>query len=443
MSRGLAKRVLLSDTHTSAAARPARPGASRGPQPNGEDPTYEGEIDFSHYSRTLVRHWKLLVTTAVAGLAIGLTVASMRPTLYEASSTILLGNATAPGAGPTSRALLANQSLAARMLSEVGLDRPPAGWTPNRFVDEALRVEEVPGTALVRVKVKLGDPVKAADASRVLSREAVALNRRIATDQSSSLREDLGRHLGESTKRFEAAEQALLTYRNEAQLDVLRRDAQAKLDERGTLLKLLIDIETEKARVASAEKEIEKQDRVLPAARAVRSEESLRRAAKGAQNAAPVPLPGTADPEALDLSQPFMNPVYQTLALQISTSRARLAGLERQRGEMSARKIADKQFAELSELYRRELEMGRLEGTYELAKTVHADLSLRYEQSRTEPVINMVQLQIVDEAVPPDRPLSKKRAQSALLGLVAGLLVGTTLALAWATLAGSVRPAAG
>ena len=428
----------MSDTHTSAAARPARPGGSRDQVPNGEDPLYEGAIDFGHYSRTLLRHWKVLIATALVGFGAGVTIASMRPTLYEATTTILMGNATA-GSGPTSRALLANQSLAARMLADVGLDQPPASWTPNRFVEEALRIEEVAGTALVRVKVKLPDPVKAADASKVLSREAVALNRRIATGQSTAVREDLERQLSESLKRLGEAEQALLAYRNTSQLDVLRRDVEAKLDGRGTLLQLMIDIETEKARLRSAEQEIQKQERILPAARAVRAEDALRRAAKGAQNGEQVAPPQTVDPETLDLSQPFMNPVYQTLALQISTSRARLAGLEGQRREMAARKIGDKQFSELSELNRGELELARLEGSYELAKGVHADLALRYEQSGAEAVINMVQLQIVDEAVPPDRPLSKKRAQSAALGLVAGLLAGITIALALGTLSGSGR----
>ena len=408
--------------------------------PAFEEPMFEGEIDVASFSRALLLHWKLLLTTAIAGLLIGATIASLRPTLYEASSTILLGNATAPGSGPTSRALLANHSLAARMLTEVGLDQPPASWTPHRFVAEALQIEEVAGTALVRVKVRLPDPVKAAEAARVLSREAVDLNRQIAAEQSSAAGVELSRHLSESSKRLETAEQALLAYRNEAQMDVLRTDADAKLEERGTLLKLMIDIATEKARLAAAEQEIQKQDRVLPAARAVRSEDALRRAAKGAQSEQST-VSGMPDPDALDLSQPLINPVYQTLAYQISTSRTLLAGLERQRSELAARKVGDKQFSELNELNRRELQLARLEGSYNLAKSVHDDLSLRFEQSRHASVISMVQLQLVDQAVPPDRPLSKKRVQSAALGLVAGLLAGIAIATAWGMIRGSSRSA--
>jgi uncharacterized protein involved in exopolysaccharide biosynthesis len=372
---------------------------------------------------------------------IGATIPTLTPPLYEASTTLLLGNATAPGSGQTSRALLANNSLVARMLTQLGLDQPPASWTPHRFIAEALRVEDVAGTALVRVKVRLPDPVKAAEASKALSRQAVDLNGQITAEQGSAVRAELDRQLSDSLKRLEAAEQALLAYRNETQVDVLRTDADAKLKERGTLLKLAIEIATEKARLDFAEEEIKKQDRMLPGVGAVRSEDALRGMAKSGQTVEQTIPPGAAAPEASDLSGPFINPFYQSLAFQISTARTRLAGLERQRRELAARRIGDEQFGELSELYRRELHLARLQGSYNLAKRVHDDLSLRVEQSRAPSLANMVQLQLVDEAVPPDGPLSRKRAQSAALGLLAGLLAGLTIALAWGTMRGSTRTA--
>lgn len=399
----------------------------------------EAEIDFGYYSRTLLRYWKILAAGAVIGMVAGFAIATSRPTLYEASTTILLGNASSPASGATSRALLSNHSLAARMLTETGLDQAPYTWTPQRFVQEALQIEEVPVTALVRVKVKLLDPQKAADASRVLSREAVELNRRIAVAQSTTVRGELEEHLKDAAGRLKDAEQELFSYQKVAQVEVLRKDVDAMLEERGSLLKLLIDIESEKARLASAEQEIKKHDPVLSVGRAVRSEEAMRRSTKptaDAKASGQNPPSELADPDALDLSDPFVNPVYQTLAFQIATSRTNLAGLERQRRDvLGARKIGEKQFSELTDLYRRQIDLAKLESQYDLAKRVHDDLSLRFEQSRTESVINMVQLQIVDEAIPPDRPLSKKRVQTSALGMVVGLIAALAIALSW----GAVR----
>jgi uncharacterized protein involved in exopolysaccharide biosynthesis len=67
-----------------------------------------------------------------------------------------------------------------------------------------------------------------------------------------------------------------------------------------------------------------------------------------------------------------------------------------------------------------------------LASQVIGELA-RYEESRTQALGNSPQLQLVDDAIPPDRPLSRRRVQSAVLGLATGLLVALLAALAWAT----------
>jgi uncharacterized protein involved in exopolysaccharide biosynthesis len=55
---------------------------------------------------------------------------------------------------------------------------------------------------------------------------------------------------------------------------------------------------------------------------------------------------------------------------------------------------------------------------------------VRYEQSRTESVGEMVQLQIVDRAFPPERPMPRKRVETTVVGLTAGVFLAALLALA-------------
>lgn len=265
-----------------------------------------------------------------------------------------------------------------------------------------------------------------------LSRKALALNTTIADAESVAVREQLQQHLEGAAQRLKDAEQKLLAYQNVARIELLRTDTDAMLYERGRLPELLGDIEAEKGRVAAAEQEIVKQQPILPVRRSVQSEEALRRAVPLEKKTSGQRPSGIAEPDAVDLSDPFVNPVHQTLALQIALSRTRLAGLERQRREIAgAQNIAADRVAKLDDLHRRELELARLQGGYELAKQVHAGVALRYEQSRTEAVTRMVQLQIVDDAIPPDRPLPKKRAQAMALGFTTGVLLALAAALAW------------
>jgi uncharacterized protein involved in exopolysaccharide biosynthesis len=478
-------------------------------------PAMEDELDLGRYLRMIFRGWPLIIVGAVLGGAAGVAAANRRPILYEAVTTILIGRSNTNVASATSRALLENRTIAAQTLADIGLPLSPQG-----FVSGALVVEQVPGTNVMKVKVTLGDPVKAAQASRSLSQKAVELNRRIASEEGSAIRSQLKALLDQAADRLKGAEEQYVRYQDQAQVELLKKDTERMIAERGELLRLRIDIEGEKARLAAAEQEIQKQDRVLSVPRAVAAEAALQRGASRAaaadSNAAvvrragdeiaaltqatekPLPSPMTRESaktglddlrrqqndirsapvapdsgkdvykeldkrfaaqsaaavatqdaleqlaasgrsesgsELLDLSHPFVNPVYQTLAFQIVTSRTRLAALERQQREMTVvGKLGGDRFGELSTLYRRTGELARLENNLDLARRIYGDLTVKYEQSRAESVGTMVQLQVVDEAVTPEQPLPRKRTQSAALGLTAGLVLGGLAALAWGSL---------
>jgi uncharacterized protein involved in exopolysaccharide biosynthesis len=394
----------------------------------------------------------------------------------------------------TLHGLIENPGLAAETISESGLSKPPHNFTPLSFLEDALSVEEVRNTNLVRVKVRAKDPTIAANASRILAQKAVRLSRRLDQEQGSSLQEQLKTHLDQAAERLKTAEDQYLTYQKTAQVDLLKEDANAQLDERGDLLRLTIQIESEKARLAAAEQEIGRQERVLSVGRAVGAEAALRRAldsdeqataaaaahrsqastttaeprSAGAQtagqsnqpdarrsqdqsNAAAVrrsntntttPEPPSAGAETVDQSNPFINPVYQTLDLTIATSRARLAALQQQRREVvEVRKLGGQDLQKLSELYSRQIELARLSNAYDVAKRVYSDLLVRYEQARTETVENASQVQLVDGAIPPEKPLPQRRAQSAVLGLVAGLFSAALLALVLGSPRRDIAPA--
>jgi capsule polysaccharide export protein KpsE/RkpR len=469
----------------------------------------EEELNLRRYLHIFRRYWLIIVIGFLVGATAGFAGASLRPVVYEGVTTVLIGRSNSVVATASSRALLENNTVASQALAEIGLP-----LSPQSFMSDAVVIEQLPGTNVMKVRVRLADPAKAAEASRVLSQKAVELNRRVASDEGSAVRAQLKNLVEEATARLKVAETEYVHYADQAQIDLLKKDTEKMIAERGDLLRLRIDIETERARLAAAEQEIKKQDRVYSVPRAVSAETALQRTAerneatdaanqvlrrleeqstslKGTANKPmpPAPAPvkepkdpdkratatasrerqlregtddelerrvaaqsaalvetqeavsqiarppsGEADPQLLDLSHPFINPVYQTLAFQIATSRTKLAALERQEREMAVvRKLGSTRFEELSDLYRRTAELARLETNLDLAKQVYEAVTVRYEQSRAESVDTMTQVQIVDPAVAPDRPLSRKRAQSAALGGTLGLALAALAALSWGT----------
>jgi uncharacterized protein involved in exopolysaccharide biosynthesis len=391
------------------------------PQHGGEPEAHSTDVDW--YVRAIRRRWLTIGLGAAVGGALAFGYASSRPLAYQGVTTLLVVPPSQPSPAAmnpaTFRALVENLTLASEVISELKLD---GALTPHSFLERALSVEEVRGTNIVRVKVTLNDPNLAAEASRRLASKAIVLNQKISQDDGATIQGQLKNHLTEAQKRRTSAENDLLAYKQSAQVDLLKEDATAQLKKRGDLLRLVVEIETEKARLAAALAEIKRQQPLLTAGRLPGAEEALRRADARSE----------ADAQNLDLSNPYVNPVYQTLDFQIATSRTRIAALEKERDELiDVKKIGGKELSMLTELYRREIEQARLKANFDLADRTYSELALRYEQSRTQPLGSGAQLQVIDEALPPERPIARRRVQYATFGAGTGLVLTLMLALAF------------
>jgi len=143
--------------------------------PHRPDDNLEDEIDLTRYFQVFARHWLLLVVVALVGGAYGFGVSRFRPILYEGVTTVLVLPPSKVDVRSAStanfRALLENLTHSLQVINELGLDKPPFSLTPQRFHDEAMQIEEVAGTNLVKVRVRLSDPARAMEASKRLAQK--------------------------------------------------------------------------------------------------------------------------------------------------------------------------------------------------------------------------------------------------------------------------------
>lgn len=379
------------------------------------------------YVRAVQRHWIAAVVGAALGAVLFFALASRRPVMFEGVTTLLVvPPAKAEGAQmnpATFRAIAENATLASEVIQELKLHEPPHELSPQAFIERRLGVQEVRGTNVVKITVTLGDAKMAAEASRRLAQKAVLLTRQITAKEGDSTQEQLNNHLAEARERLQQAEQTLLGFQKSAQVELVKQDTDALLRERGALLRLTVDIEGERARLAAAEREIKRQNPLLSVPRSPEAENAL------VSRVAPT---GEADPRGLDLSNPFVNPVYQTLDFQIAMSRTRIASLEKQRAELlNVRKIGGAELKQLNDLYAGQIDEERLKANLGLAKKLHEDLASRYAQSRTVALGNVAQLQIIDLALSPERPVSRKRLQNMIFGAAAGFVASVVVILLW------------
>ena len=205
--------------------------------------------------------------------------------------------------------------------------------------------------------------------------------------------------------------------RREAQIEALRKDIDALLGQRAGLLPLLVEIQTEKAKLAKAEEQLSQRDRVGTIRRTIDSDPTLMEAARASTNERTRLL-------GLQVRNEYLNGVCVTLDQQIVASRTKLSGLEKQRAELiDVRKLDASQLAQLNLLYTREAELDRLQTEFELAKRIYVEVSTRYEQARLQVAGRSAQLQIADDALAPDRPIGPRVVRNTALAIVFGFVL--------------------
>lgn len=379
------------------------------------------------YVGVVRRHWILLVAGVAVGALGALAVNLIAPKKYEAWATLMVSDArTERGFArsalvPSVRALLENQTLSAKVVREFHLDAPPHELEPEDFMREALRVEDVKGTDIIRVRVRLRDPALAAKVADRLVALGLELNRQVTRDESDAEREALKLELDGARQRMQEQERALLEFKQKAQIEVSRKDVESSLGQRGLMLGVLIDIETEKARLAGAEEQLKGRDRVLTVRKSIDNDPALMEAAKRAAGNNEQAVLG------LQMSTEMINPVYETLEQQVATSRTRLAALERQKIELTDKlHLGDANLVQLTRLYQKEIDLGKRELELDLTRRVYSEVLVRYEQA---PITGRkTDLQMVDSALVPRRPAFPRPWLNLGLGTAFGLLAALLVA---------------
>ena len=198
---------------------------------------------------------------ALGGAVAGLFLAMMRPAIFEARATIVMnrptGSQNAPAAaGQALRTLFTNQGVAAQVLQETGLDRPPHNLAPATFVVENVAIDElVPGSMLV-VRVRAADPDLAVKACNRLIALVTQLEGRVGAEEGMAGEDYIKQQLDSSRQKLDELESRLLDFKSRTQVDLRREDVRGLLDGRRDLIDLEMRLAAERGHLAAAESEL-------------------------------------------------------------------------------------------------------------------------------------------------------------------------------------------
>lgn len=386
------------------------------------------------------RRWVILGCGLAAGVAVG-GFSYTRSPRYEAQLTLAVSTAKF-GTVQSELATIAsfrpyvdNNQVAAKVVAEFNLSRPPYRLNAARFLGSVLRIQEVRNTNLMYLSLVLGDAALAANVLNRVGQLAVELARDINQREAIEARDYIKTQLEEARVRLDDAQRRLGEFKRQAQTDLVRRDVDAMLEQRGGLLKLLVQIEAEKARLARAEQELASRQPLTTVRRTLADEPALLGAAADRQGSAVGAL-------SLSMQAEVVNQVFESVDQMVAQSRSTLTALERQRDELvKGRKLDAAQLGKLTILYQIELEQARYEMEFDLARRIYQEVATQYEVARLQVASRSAQLQVLDPARPPEERLARGTVRKAALATILGAFLAAAFLVGRCALSGILRAA--
>lgn len=386
----------------------------------------------------------ILAATALAGAVAGVALGSLTPPRYEATTTFMVTQrAGLQTAFRTFEAVLKSNALADELVRQFRLDQPPTSLTAAGFMRDHLIIEQVRDTNLLRVHVSLHDAKLTTDVANGLAAHALKLYDDLnAKANVGPSPDDLRRQktqLDEATAARDAAENRLLNFRSQAQIDMLRRNADELFNAARRLENLQITLQVERGRLISMEGELARLPKTISVPRQLTVSDSLLLSIAEGEKGRP-----GAEAIAKELTRTeLVNPVYGQLETQAAMLRTSVAALEAERQALANQLTPSRSPSQqLADVYRRESELARLQRELEMAGRVVSSASERYEQMRNATTETLPRPELFDLASLPDQSLSRGMLAGGVAGLLAGLLAALVYVLGRAVMKTIMTPRA-
>jgi uncharacterized protein involved in exopolysaccharide biosynthesis len=399
-------------------------------QPQNLRDTRNAEIDLRPYVNALWRRrFVIAVVTVIAGV-IAFTVAIRSVRVYEAS--VILGvsasklNDNAAAIAVTTanfRPIVGSRVVAQQVVTAFHLDGPPYQFSASSFLENAVQIEEIRNSGLLRLAVRLREPQLTANVANALAKSAVDYSQSLNQNEAIRARDFLKTQLDTARDRLQHAESALTRFKETAQVELAQADVAAIIDQRKSLLQLLVDIEATKARVLQAQQALNDHQSIVVLNRTLLDDpaflEAARAAAKPSDN-----LVG------LQMRSESLNGVYQSIDRNLTEDRSELAALEKRRQQLvNVRGLSGSQIAKVRELYDKQGTQVRLETEFNLAQRNYVDVASKYDGARLQVAARSTELDVIDPAVPPEHPLSRQVLSRTAVGIAVGFGIGVVGAL--------------
>jgi succinoglycan biosynthesis transport protein ExoP len=423
-------------------------------------------FDLHRMIRTLLKHRFLIMGFVLIGVMVAGVISYITPPLYEAETTIRIkkpkGLTESLLAGPNGVAPLEMQQLMAtyseilkgRTVIEDTITKvyPVQKLRPDfKTIAERIATSQVNDTELLKVTMRSESPQEAALFADSLIAVFVERLRDLAGSEQRAVRDFLGERLGHSKAELQRIEKSLESYKKNQAIVAPQEETKALVERISQLNQLVADnqisLATALTKLDSINTQLKEEKAEFIADSPVIQNYKTKLAEleiklvglvqEYTDNhpdvvATKAEIDATKDQLNVEISRvinansPSGNPIHLDLFQKKMATQIELAAAQAQKAEIYRVLSGTKQ--KILTLPTKERELARLMRNADLSQEIYLMLAKRHEEARISEAMQPSDVQVVEKAVVPERPVLPKKSQNIVMAAALGLFSGIGLA---------------
>ena len=424
-------------------------------------------VDLRDIVKMLKRRRILIINLMLGSVFIALLIGFLVPPTYEAETTLRVKQSKGlanslldeiPISSPlnTKQLMLTYaETLKSRTVVQSVIDQTQTGKAEiPKYEDMVKRIttQPVKDTELLKIKVEAKSPEEAQLLANTLVATFYDRLLNLVRSEQANVRDFIAQRVQESKIELEKAETALEQYKRQQKITAPADDAKAIIDRQAYVKRLAaenaVNSAMAQAKFSTAQQQLATEKPGFVADSPLIQQSKIRLAdlevelvglsqsygdshprvlaLKASINDAKKKL-NTEVAQVIQAEAPSMNPIHQGLLQSRIQAEAEMAATAAQREAIN--RVMSQADQELVNLPAKEQGITRLTRDAMVAQEIYVTLAKRYEEARISEVMQPTDVQVIDVAIAPERPVAPKKTLNVLVALIIGSLFGVGIAI--------------
>jgi succinoglycan biosynthesis transport protein ExoP len=430
----------------------------------------ETTIDLKDLLKIVKKRHKLILSIFLTAVVAAIVISFVIPKVYQAETTLRIKQSKGLGDSllasmPMSNPMMTKQQMstyAEIMKSRTVLETVICKMYPNVPVAKKPKVEQlqnritttpVRDTEILQIAAEAGAPKEAQLLANTLVNTFLGRITELTRSEQKTVRKFIGSRLGDAKTALRKAETELEYYKKNQKIAAAEEESKALVERMADLHKLMaeneINLEVTRARYSETQAQLAREKIGFVAENALIAQyksklaeqevelvgllqkytekhpevKALRAAIAETKERLSREIAGVVNQEASSI-----NPVHQSLLQGKIQSEVELAAATAQKQALAEVIAAEE--STIAKLPEKERGLTQMMRDASLAQEIYVMLSKRYEEAQISEVMQPTDVQVIDTAVVPERPIKPNKRMNVLIAAFLGLFAGTGLAVA-------------